>query len=74
MAQSLEWKQKVYLFTRRASFPSLSQEASITRVEQSLRRAGQSGPRAEGRVIRRESRSPCDCVETLGNDDRALRK
>ena len=74
MAQSLEWKQKEYLFTWRASSSTPLQEASIAWTEQSLRCAGQSSPKTEGRVIHWESRSPCDCVGTLGNDDKALRK
>ena len=69
MAQSLEWKQKEYLFTWRASSSTPLQEASIAWTEQSLRRAGQSSPKTEGRVIHWESRSPCDCVGTLGNDE-----
>ena len=61
MAQSLEWKQKVCLFTWRAS-STHSREASVAQAEQSLRCAGWSSPKAEGSVIHWESRSSCDSV------------
>lgn len=65
---SPEWKQKVCLFTWRASSPTPPQEASINAAEQSPPRPSKS-PRSRRP---RESRSPRDGARGLGNDDKAL--